>query len=522
MSRRAGNLALKPGSNFEASEALFGGLVERLQEGEALGMAHDDLEAMLESQGKELLRSLFQDHLRLRALLEKEEPSVEGSDGVTRTRLRERTRQLMTVFGEVEVTRLSYGAPGVESLSPMDASLNLPVESFSLGLRQRIAWEVSRGSYDDAVETIARTTGAKIAKRQVEQVAARSAADFDAFYELRQLRAAGEPPPSPTKPEILVLSTDGKGIVMRKEDLREGTRKAAEREEKKLKHRISKGERPYRTRMAQVAAVYDVAPHVRRPVDVVFDIKRLPESARPQRPKPSNKRVWASVEKDAREVIEDAFAEASSRDPRQQRPWTVLIDGAEAQLAAVQTAALNRGVEVTIVLDIIHVLERLWSASLSFCAEGTKEAEDWVSERFLAVLEGKASGVAAGIRRSATKRKLGASKRKAADACAAYLLKYKEFMRYDEYLAAGFPIATGIVEGACRHLVKDRMDVTGARWGLSGAEAILRLRALKSSGDFDEYWKFHVEQEAKRNHHEKYADSEEKPLTLSVIEGGLE
>lgn len=520
MSRRAGNLALKPRSSFQASESLFGGLVERLQGGEALSMAHDDLEAMLESQGKDLLRTLFQDHLRLRALLEEEEDSVEGADGVTRAQLRERTRQLMTVFGEVEVKRLSYGAPGVESLSPMDASLNLPLESFSLGLRQRIAWEVSRGSYDDAVETIARTTGAKIAKRQVEQVAARSAADFDAFYELRQLRAIGEPPPSPSKPEILVLSTDGKGVVMRKEDLREETRKAAEREEKKLKHRTSKGERPYRTRMAQVAAVYDVAPHVRRPADVVFDIKRLPEDARPQRPKPSNKRVWASVEEEARTVIEDAFAEAYSRDPSQQRPWAVLIDGAEAQLAAVQAAARKFGVEVTIVLDIIHVLERLWSASLSFCAEGTKEVEDWVSERFLAVLEGKASAVAAGMRRSATKRKLAASKRKAVDACAAYLLKYQEFMRYDAYLAVGLPIATGIVEGACRHLVKDRMDITGARWGLTGAEAILRLRALKSSGDFDEYWKFHVEQEAKRNHHDKYATSGGERPALELIEGG--
>jgi hypothetical protein len=131
------------------------------------------------------------------------------------------------------------------------------------------------------------------------------------------------------------------------------------------------------------------------------------------------------------------------------------------------------------------------------------------------------SGVAAGIRRSATKRKQAASKRKAADECAAYLLKYKDYLRYNEYLAVGLPIATGIVEGACRHLVRDRVDLTGARWGLTGAEAVLRFRALRSSGDFEEYWRHHVALEAKRNHHDKYAEGTWSPgPRLELIEGG--
>ena len=116
------------------------------------------------------------------------------------------------------------------------------------------------------------------------------------------------------------------------------------------------------------------------------------------------------------------------------------------------------------------------------------------------LLEGKVNGVARGMRRSATCKRLDSKQREAIDRCAGYLVNHTEFMRYDQYLAAGLPIASGVIEGACRHLVKDRMDITGARWGLTGAAAVLRLRALRASGNFDEYWTFHEAQEAARGH----------------------
>ena len=104
------------------------------------------------------------------------------------------------------------------------------------------------------------------------------------------------------------------------------------------------------------------------------------------------------------------------------------------------------------------------------------------------------------MRRTATNRGLSPSRRAAADTCADYLITYKAYLRYDEYLAAGFPIATGVIEGACRYLVKDRMDITGARWSVQGAESVLRLRALRASGDFEAYWAFHQDCELHRNH----------------------
>ena len=145
-------------------------------------------------------------------------------------------------------------------------------------------------------------------------------------------------------------------------------------------------------------------------------------------------------------------------------------------------------------------------AAHCFHPVGSDGAEAWVRDRALSILNGRASEVAAGMRRSATLRQLLKTRRQAVDKCADYLLKYRPYLNYDVYLAHGFPIATGVIEGACRHLVKDRMDITGARWRLQSAEAVLKLRALRSNQHFDAYWRFHKTQELERNHLSRYAD----------------
>jgi hypothetical protein len=143
--------------------------------------------------------------------------------------------------------------------------------------------------------------------------------------------------------------------------------------------------------------------------------------------------------------------------------------------------------DITLVVDFIHVLEYLWDAAWCFFDEGDKEAERWVTERAFAILQGHSSDVGAGIRRSATLRELPPDKRVGADSCADYLIAKRTMLRYDRYLRQGLPIATGVIEGAGRHLIVDRLDITGARWSVRGAEAILSLRSLRSSWDFDDY-----------------------------------
>lgn len=490
-------------SPYGEADDEYRGIVNYLNCEEAHDMTHSELERQLEIKGRELLRKLLQSHLDTRSPGEATE-AVRDSDGAERTEERLHERTLATVFGDVEVRRMGYGEEGAESLHPLDAELNLPPERYSHELRRRVAEESSKSSFDESVDSISRRSGTKIPKRQLEELVVRAARDFDAFYERRTI--GGEAVEA--KGSLMIMSFDGKGVVMHREDLREATRKAAERRKHKLGMRLSKGEKRNSKRMATVATIYSIAEFIRKPEDVARKLAPICEKEDKKRPRPEQKRVWASLEKEPDEVIEEAFQEAESRDPNHEKKWVVLVDGNETQIKIAKKLGRKYACSLTIVLDIVHVTEYLWKAGVVFHEESTKELEAWISERLLRVLQGRCSHVAAGIRRSATLRGLSKKKRKAVDVCANYLLKYSPYLRYDEYLEKGFPIASGVIEGACRYLVKDRMDLTGARWRLTGAEAVLRLRALRKSGDFEEYWRFHESREYERNHAILYADGE--------------
>jgi hypothetical protein len=447
---------------------------------------------------------MLQAHVLLRAELE-QRVEVVDADGIEREHVRESHRQLETMVGTIDIVRLAYQARGRKDLHPMDAALNLPRELYSYGVRRIVAKEVARASFDEVVEFTDEHSGAHIGKRQVEELAVRAAVDFEAFYQQRLTV------PDNTD-DLLVISTDGKGIAMRHEDLRDATRHAAEKEQHKLKTRLAPGEKPNRKRVAQVAAVYTVPAWPRTAADVLHTLRD--DDVESRRPPTRDKRVWASVAKHQRKVIREAFEEALWRDPEQRRRWVVLVDGSNPQLRAVRAEARRLGVEITIVLDVVHVLEYLWQAAHALFGNSSAETEEWVGHRLLALLTGKSGGdVARTIRwwekRQQHQRKLGAAEKKAIRKACGYLANRARtrLMRYEQALHDGLPIATGVIEGACRYLVKDRMARTGARWSLAGAEAILRLRAIRASGDFDEYWQFHLAREHERNHAARYANA---------------
>jgi len=409
------------------------------------------------------------------------------------------TRELETIFGTVTVTRVGYGADGEPSLHPLDGQLNLPVEKYSHEVRRRVALEAAKGAFDAGIDTLGTYTGAHVPKRQFEELVVRASQDFDAFYTTRHAQAKA----ASATGSILVLTVDGKGVVMRPGDLREATQKAAATRAVTFTARLGRGRRVHAKRMASVAAVYTIAPFVRTPEEI-FPPAGKPATS-PARPAPEHKRVWASLAQTPEAVIAEMFDEAQHRDPRHRKHWVALVDGNETQLELLIKQSDARQVAMPIVLDFIHVAEYVWGASRAFAAD--HQARDaWVLPRLREILRGKASDVAAGMRRSATLRGLAAEDRASVDVCADYLLKYAPYLRYDLALMHGVPIATGVIEGACGHLVEDRMNLTGARWSLQGAEAVLRLRALRSSGDFDEYWRLHERAEYERNHSALYAD----------------
>ncbi len=465
---------------------------------QALGLEHSELEVRLAEDARELARQVLQDQLDLRAVLEPRLGGVIGAEGTPRRSVeRGHERDLHTVLGEVQVTRLAYRAAGCENVYPADAQLNLPPARHSHGIRRLAALEAPRSSFEDAQAAIVRQTGQQIGTRQLRALTLAAAHDIDAFYAQRERTA-------PDGEDLLVLSCDAKGVVMRPEALREQTRTQAQGTSSKLKTRLSKGEKRNRKRMAEIASVYELTPEPRTAADILPH-PDTPAPAARTRPKANNKWLKASVTDDATAVIAEMFNEADRRDPDRQRAWVALVDGNNHQIDRIKTEARKLKVKIPIVVDFIHVLEYLWAACWCFYKEGDPAAEQWVHEKALAVLEGKAGIVAAAIRRKATRRALEPDKRQGADRCADYLLAKRPYLDYPTALKHGWPIATGVIEGACRHLVKDRMDITGARWGLAGAEAILTLRALISNDDFDQYWSFHLAQEHRRVHASRYA-----------------
>jgi hypothetical protein len=309
-----------PVAGFERSQALFAGLVEWAAGEQALGLEHSELEARLAEDARALARQVLQDQFDLRARVEQRAGGVIGSDGTPRRSVeRGHERDLHTVLGEVQVTRLAYRALGSENLYPADAQLNLPPVRHSHGIRRLTALEAPRSSFEDAQAAIARATGQQIGTRQLRELTLTAAQDVGAFYAQRERTV-------PDGKDLLVLSCDAKGVVMRPEALREQTRAQAQNASGKLKTRLSRGEKQGRKWMAEIVTVYELTPEQRTAADVLPDPKDPPATAS-RRPKAKNKWLEASVTDDASAVIAEMFNEADRRDPEHKLTWVALVDG---------------------------------------------------------------------------------------------------------------------------------------------------------------------------------------------------
>lgn len=431
---------------FDRAASFLASLIHSLSRPEALLLPHEWVEEDAEQGVRELVRLLLQGHLDLRARREEAELAILDRGGraqlaAGRTRLEKgHRRQLATVVGPVTVTRCALRAPGVPNCYPADQVLGLPRERHSPGLRRLVVLEAARGSYDSALEAIERRCGTRaVGKRQAEQLVRVAAADIAAFY------AARTPAPAAST-TLLALSVDGKGIVMRPEHLREATRKATERATRTFRSRLSTGEKSCRKRMATLAVVHDADPAVRRPHDIIAPpggrtTRRTPRKG----PKARANWLTASVQHDADQVIATAFDEAQVRDPQHRRCWVVLVDGAAHQLELIHTEAARRGVTIHVVLDIVHVIEKLWAASRCFHAAtdpatdpaADPAAETWVGAMAARILAGDALGAVVGIRTQADRLTLSADQRAAADRACRYLENNAAYLHYDKALEAG-------------------------------------------------------------------------------------
>jgi hypothetical protein len=262
--------------------------------------------------------------------------------------------------------------------------------------------------------------------------------------------------------------------------------------------RRGKGQKANKKKMATVAAVFTQRPRVRTPEDVVRNLfdppEEKPRSKRKFANAPERKRVWASLLSGKDAFIQEVKKEMDRRDPRRIKTRVVVTDGERA----LQRLVCKRMKNILYVLDFLHVLEKLWAAAYVFHPEGSQQAKDFVKERALRILQGNVGQVVKGFRQMATKRRLKGRKREMLLNVAGYYYRNRSRMRYHKYLAAGLPIASGAVEGACKNLIKDRMERSGMRWSQMMAEAMVKMRAVYLSDDFAEYWDHHVTQEQRR------------------------
>ena len=458
-----------------------------------LALTLDEVEREQEKRGREVQRRLLQAHMDERGPgdVGRAIEVLEGKGRKKRARRhgerRWHPRKVLTIFGALTVQRLAYHAKEAASVHPLDEQALLPERAFSYEVQRRLVVAMVQGPYDEALGRIHETTGLDVSKKTAEDILRDAARDFDAFYAGRNRSL---PPPSKTG-LILVAGVDCKGVPMLyEEDLRVVTRGKDERDNKK--------------RMATVAAVFTQEPRVRTPESVAESLFRkrpclVPkDDEAPRWPGPEHKRVWASLLKTKDEVFAEVVHEVNQRDPKAEKILAVVTDG-ERALQLRTARELVRSIQI---LDLMHALERLWTCAHCFHPTGSAAAEEWVKVRTLEILRGKVSQVVKGVRSSATKQGLSPKRRDKIKVATAYLLKNKRRMKYDEYLRLGLPIASGSVEGACKNIVNDRMERTGMRWALNTenatSEPMLRMRAIYLSGDFDEYWQFHLRRERER------------------------
>jgi len=406
-----------------------------------------------------------------------------------------RGRVYFSVFGKLDVPRTCYRAPGEPGVFPLDEQVNLPRRRYSYFLREWMAEFCVDQPFNESTAKLKRFFGLDLAESVLVTAAREGKVDYDAFYEQKA------PLPPETEGELQVVSFDGKGVPVIKA------------EAVKLKSKLGKGEKRQKKKEALVGVSYTVDRKVRAPEELAEALVE-PEKARAKRepalrkggdskasheePKARNIRRMASLKRKKRAVMDAVKKDAQRRNRERRRELVILLDGALGLWALVLVLFKCWGNRVWRILDIIHVVSYLWVAGTALYGEGSDATRLWVKRQLTQILKGRIGYVIGGLKQSISKRQLKGAKRKALEKAIVYFGKHKRWMRYHEYLAAGLPVATGVVESACGSVVKNRMEGEGKRWSVEGAESILLLRSLKKSGDLEKYWRFHVWSERER------------------------
>jgi hypothetical protein len=422
--------------------------------------------------GAMLLRLFFV----TRAAVRPAEP-VTAPDGTRLTYHDQRPTTYYSVFGKVRFERHCVTAAGHAGLCPLDAELSLPARCYSDLLREWAVYGTSDESYRESQTVLARILGLSLSVQALETCVAEAGADVTTFYE----QAADSTGPVPAS-TILVVQADGKGVPM------------VQPPPQTPPVRLGKGQKRGKKKEAVVTGLYTIAPYPRTPQEVVAALLQEPGGPEPAaRPRPEGKELRATLAGKAVAMRRLAQRVGHREGPSiQQR--VALTDGAEA----LQQPLVAQFPEHTLVLDIIHATEYLWDTANALLGETHPQRTVWVRAYLESLLAGQTDAVITALEAAGKDPTCTGTQRHVVWRTVGYYRRNQPYMHYDAYLARGWPIGTGVVEGACGHLVKDRMEQSGMRWTKAGAQAVLDLRAVRINGHWEAYWQFHRHQQHQR------------------------
>jgi hypothetical protein len=388
----------------------------------------------------------------------------------------QKKRTYFSVFGKLPVLRPYFYKAGVGRASPLDEQLSLGADSYSDVVREIAEYLGVDSAYEKVTGLFGYLLGQSLGKNAVQLMVTEDAEDIEAFYEQK---------PAPDVSEegcILVVQADGKGVPLVKQTAAAG------------KVRLGKGEKRSKKKESVVTSVYTIEANIRRPEEVIASLFRQERAENKMETskksmKPQHKEVWATLEgKDA--ALARLALRVAKREGGHIQERVALTDGAEALQKRVQ-AHLPA---FTLVLDFIHANEYLWDAANRLYQEQDPQRLVWMEKRSLDLLSGRTADVIVDLRQLAQTPGTKPAQQEQLHKTANYFERNLEYMHYDDYLRQGWPIASGVIEGACRHLVKDRCERTGMRWTQTGAETLLQLRAVAVNDDWDDYHAYRREQ----------------------------
>jgi len=492
-----------PAPSVHDLRAHFETILEGVLNAEAQTVMADTMERRLLRQLLVLGRALFALFLATRAAATMAEIDRDFA-GVERPYHSQRTRTVLSIFGRVVCARPYFYRQGVGGVAPVDALLSLPPTVCSDLVRETAEELGVEEAYHKGLDVLRRLLGLALSTRTLQEQVGEDAPEVEAFY------AQQAPPPPTEEAPILVVQADGKGVPL----LRRTTTATA------APVRLGKGQKHGGKKEATLTALYTIAPAVRTPAAVVeslFAATQTPTAAADPlahaRTGPQHKRLWATLAgKDA--ALAEVVRQVAAREGAYIAHRVALTDGSQA----LQERVRRHLPAYTLVLDLIHATEYLWKAANALLGETNARRTAWVKARTLQLLRSQNAAVVADLRHLAQATGRARRARTVLTKVAAYLERNAPYMDYAAYLARGWPIATGVIEGACRHLVKDRCELSGMRWTIDGAEALLHLRCVHENGDWDAYHAFRRRQRHQRLYALPYPHDAATPPDLRALE----